>query len=588
MRTKGKRACVFLLALVSAVFMIVTACATGPARARAGVYQADIVVIGAGGAGMAAALMAHEAGASVVVLEQLPFAGGNTLLAIGGFSAYGTRYQEQGTDSVELMMLDVMQIGQNDEALVRVMSEKSGSAADWISDLGADLTSVVRAAGASTARLHRPSDGSAIGTSVAMALNNAVGAAGIPVMLNTRGDRILVDTNGVITGVVASREGREITITTSAVVIATGSFGANLEMVYQHNPQLRGFGASLHPGSLGGGLTMAEAIGAEIFDLNFMSTGPTTDPATGMLITMGARTEGAILINRQGYRFVNETAPGMLVSLAIVDQTGGLPFLVFDDHVRQTLAVIESYITAGFVVEAASIRELAQAIGVDPAVMEETIRRYNAFVDAGVDADFARAEPTMVRVDGPRFYAFATAPGIIGNTGGIRINASSEVLRANGTVIPGLFAAGEVTGGVQGRVQSGFSLAKIFSFGRLAGEKAAVFVRNNAGFTPCTIPDQRPVFDARPQVRGSFTNGVFYGAAGSFGGPLNVRVTVTGGNIVSIDILSHHDTPGFFDAARDIVTTSIIRYQNIGGADTVTGASVSRMAIMAAVMDAMN
>ena len=550
-----------------------------------GDFSADIVIVGAGGAGMAAAMQAYQDGArSIVVLEQMPMTGGNTLLATGGMNAAETRYQEGG-DSIELMIEDTMRGGGNlnDEELVRIMAEQSADAVHWLNDyFNAGLTRVGRAGGASEPRTHQPAAGTAVGPSVITALNYALYNANIPVMLNTLVTEILINEDGAIGGVVAQRDGGTIVVEATALVLATGGFGANPEKLVRWDPALQGFGTTNHVGASGSGIEIAEAIGANLIDMAEIQTHPTVHPETSIMYTEAMRGEGAILVNLEGVRYVNELDTRDVVSDATLAQTGNVGLLLFDTRIRESLAVIETYIASDIIVMGDSIADLAAQLDIDPAVLEETIANYNAIVDAGEDTEHGRTA-SMHRLDGPRFYAGVTAPAVHHTMGGVEINAYTEVIGTDGSPIVGLFAAGEVVGGIHGNNRlGGNAVADIIVFGRIAGSSAAEFVRATTGFTEPTIVIEQAAVVVPEGVQGDFSDGVFEGTARGYNGDISVRVSVEGGNIVSIYMFDHQETPVIYEAAERGVTTSIITTQSLDVA-TVTGATITSEAIIEAV-----
>lgn len=288
--------------------------------------QADIVVIGAGGAGMTAAIQAVQDGATdVVLLEKVTSQVVITTRSTGGLNACGTKYQEaEGIeDSVDLFVEDTMKGGKelNDKALVTEMAENSAAAVDWVNEIGGDLSVVGMFGGASVKRIHRPSDTSAVGPMLVNALNNKVAELNIPVLLQTKAEKILVDENGAVSGVTATdKDGNEFTIDCTAVVLATGGFGANAKMVEEYNPKLAGFGTTNHAGATGDGIEMAKELGVQFVDMDQIQTHPTVNPDTQTMYTEGVRGNGAILVNKEGKRFVNELETRDVVSAAILEQ----------------------------------------------------------------------------------------------------------------------------------------------------------------------------------------------------------------------------------------------------------------------------
>lgn len=446
--------------------------------------NADIVVIGAGGAGLSAAVQATEDGANVIVLEKMPMVGGNTLRATGGLNACNTDVQkEKGIeDSVDLFVKDTIKGGhdKNDPELVKTLAENSADVVKWLSDLGADLSDLGRTGGASVPRAHRPEGGAAVGPNLVKALDNAAKEKNIDVRLETEAKEILKDDDGNIIGVKAiDKDGKEYTIDTKAVIIATGGFGANHEMVEEYKPELKGFATTNHAGATGDGIKMAEKVGADFVDLDQIQIHPTVIPNEGTLITEGVRGDGAILVNHDGKRFINELETRDVVSKAILDQEGeNTAFLIFNDKVRSTLKAVESYFEQDLVFEGETIEDLAKEIDIDAENLKSTLDTYNEYVAGGEDKDFGR--PVEVSLSEGNYYAIEITPAIHHTMGGIKINTNAEVLDKDGQVIKGLYAAGEVTGGVHGANRlGGNAVADITVFGKIAGNNAAKFVKDS-------------------------------------------------------------------------------------------------------------
>lgn len=554
--------------------------------------QADIVVIGAGGAGMTAAIQAAQDGVNnVVVLEKMPITGGNTTRATGGLNAAYTKYQKADgiEDSIELFIEDTMKGGKNlnDPALVQVLTEESADAVDWVNEIGGDLSVVGMFGGASVKRIHRPSDTSAVGPMLVTTLNEELEALGIPVFLQTKAEHILVDENGAVYGVEATdRNGNTMGIKCKAVILATGGFGANSELVVKYQPGLAGFCTTNHSGATGDGIVMAEELGAGLTDIEQIQTHPTVNPETTDMYTEGVRGNGAILVNMEGKRFVNELETRDVVSAAILEQTGGQCYMIFDQAVRESLSAIEKYIAQGIVTEASTPEELGAAIGIDGTALAETLLQYGELQAAGSDTEFGR-EDMAQPLNQPKYYAALCAPAVHHTMGGVKINPATEVLKSDGTAIPGLFAAGEVVGGVHGANRlGGNAVTDIVVFGRVAGSAAGTYVKENGGITERTITvpeiEELPV----PEVQGTFQDGTYTGTGKGNNGDITVEVVVEGGNIISIELKEHQETPGIYEAAKKGVTGNIIRKQTTE-VDGVSGATNSANGIKEAVEEAL-
>ena len=488
--------------------------------------EADVVVVGAGGAGMTAAITAAGEGKSVVILESQSMVGGNSVRATGGMNAGKTVYQDENEfgesagvektlktaaekyadnetitalaktvseqwaayqanptgyfDSVELMELDTMIGGKgiNDPALVETLCENSADAIDWLDENGITLHSVSSFGGASVKRIHRPVNAEgktvSVGSYMIPLLQENCEKAGVKMMLDTTATEILTDANGAAVGVKATgASGETVTVNAKAVVLASGGFGANLDMVVKYKPELKGFMTTNAAGIQGQGIEMAEAIGAATVDMDQIQIHPTVEANTAALITEGLRGDGAVLINAEGKRFIDEVGTRDVVSAAEIAQTGSYSWLVVDQAMVDASSVIQGYIKKGYTVTGETYEELGKAMGVDAAAFAETMDKWNGYVEAKNDPDFGRTSFANPLNTAP-YYAVKVTAGVHHTMGGLKINANTEVLNEKGEVIPGLFAAGEVTGGVHGANRLGGNAVADFTvFGRIAGAAAS-------------------------------------------------------------------------------------------------------------------
>ncbi len=492
----------------------------------------DVVVVGAGGAGMIAAITAADAGKSVVILESTGMSGGNSVRSTGGMNAGKTVFQDEnefgesagveaklaaaeafsGTnadqvkelaatvreqwdayqanpegyfDSVELFELDTMigGSGLNDLELVRTLAENSADAIDWLDEHGATLHNVSSFGGASVKRIHRPVNDEgkvvSVGAYVIPILEKNVNERGIEIIFSTTAKEIIVK-DGVAAGVRAEGEaGNSVVINAKSVVIATGGFGANNDKVKALKPELDGYITTNAPGILGQGIDMAEAVGAATVDMEQIQLHPTVhvaDDGSANLITEGLRGDGAILVNAEGKRFYDEVSTRDKVSDAENHQTGGYAWLIVDQKMYDASAVIQGYVSKGWTVTGDSPEALAKEMGVDEAALAETISTWNGYVAAKNDPDFNRTSFAQPLED--TLYALTVQPGIHHTMGGLKINSAAEVIDTDGNVIPGLFAAGEVTGGVHGSNRLGGNAVADFTvFGLIAGESAAAYAK---------------------------------------------------------------------------------------------------------------
>ncbi len=444
--------------------------------------KTDIVIIGAGATGLTAAITAHDKGAKVILLEKMPITGGNSQLAAGGMNAAETRFQkEKGIkDSVELMYQDTMKGGKNinDPELVGILAKNSASAVDWLTSLGADLSDVGRLGGASVARAHRPSGGAAVGAHITQVLKRNAEARKIDVRVNSRVVKILEDKKGRVVGVlVEGKHSKLYKISAKAVIIATGGFSANPARVAYYQPSFKGMTSSNQPGATGDGMDLGSGAGGYLIDMKEIQIHPTVAAGSRILITEAVRGNGAILVNREGKRFVNEITTRDAASAAILNQTGKTAFLVFDEGIRKSLRQIEGYFHLNLVITGDTIADLAAKTKISASELETTITMYNKAVDDKNDAAFKRPDmPMALRT--PGYYAIEVMPGVHYTMGGLKVNAAAQVMAKDGKPISGLYAAGEGTGGVHGANRlGGNSISQTIVFGRIVGENAAQFVK---------------------------------------------------------------------------------------------------------------
>ena len=438
----------------------------------------DIVVVGAGGAGLSAAVQAASMGANVIVLEKQGIIGGNTNYATGGLNAAETSVQQKLgiIDSKKSHFDDTMSGGHflNDSSLVATLVNKAAEAVDWLISLGADMSNVGQLAGSSQKRTHRPDGGAAIGPHLMSVLNKAIQAENISI--RTRNTvTALTEQDGKVTGVKVSTSKGNYSIQAKSVILATGGFGANLSLVGQYRPELKEFPTSNHHGATGDAFQWVSPLQVPLVHMDQIQVHPTGEAGSHLLITEAVRGNGAILVNRNGVRFANEMWTRDKLSDAILQQTGKKAFLVFDQSVRESLAAIENYAQQGLLTSADTPAELAETLQLPVFAFVETMEKYSLYQTTGEDKDFQRKAEEMPRplTEAP-YYAIEVEPVIHHTMGGIKINARAEVVNQNGKAIPGLYAAGEVTGGVHGGNRlGGNAVADIIVFGQIAGTFAA-------------------------------------------------------------------------------------------------------------------
>ncbi|WP_340006713.1 flavocytochrome c [Paenibacillus sp. FSL K6-0276] len=442
----------------------------------------DIIIVGAGGAGMTAALEAKENGMNPVIFEKMPIAGGNTLKSSSGMNASETKFQkDQGIqDSNDLFYEETLKGGHgtNDKNTLRFFVDNSASAIDWLDSKGIRLNNITITGGMKEKRTHRPEDGSAVGQYLVSGLVKNVQEQEIPIFVNANVKEIM-EKGGEVDGVkVIFNEKDEKNIAADAVIITTGGFGANMDMIAKFRPDLKGYVTTNQEGSTGDGIKVIEQLGGTTVDMDQIQVHPTVQQEKSYLIGEAVRGEGAILVSSDGKRFTNELDTRDNVTAAINKLPEKSAYLVFDSGVKSRAKAILQYEKMGFVIQGDSIEALAKEMGVPADQLKTTLDTWNSAVKNKKDAEFDRTTAMENDLSSAPYYAIKIGPGIHYTMGGVKINSNTEVLNKSGKPIPGLFAAGEVTGGLHGQNRiGGNSVAEIIIFGYQAGIKSAEFVK---------------------------------------------------------------------------------------------------------------
>ncbi len=453
----------------------------------------DVLVAGAGGAGLVAALEAADAGARVTVFEkQARLLESSTALSVGRFSFAGTDIQAAHgvDDSGERLYGDIMDVGlhRNDPALVQAYVEHQLATYQRLVGLGVRWGETVAAeAGMSVPRGHLTDP-----VELVRILRGAVERQGTPVVLGTPVSALVRNAEGRVTGaLVRERDGRVCRVRARrAVVLASGGFARDAQRLADIDPLLAHVVATSGPGHTGDGLRMATALGAQLRDMEHVKPsfelyrhGSTSEDIVLLFL------KGGVIVNTAGQRFVNESISYKDIGMACLAQPERMAWQIVDSRIfgaaqeegrrsgrKSPLTIDES--KRRMFVRADSIGALARATGMPEDALVATIDRYNAFVDAGHDADFGRsalagAYGRPVRIDAGPFYACPTVGHMLSTYAGVWVRADMAVRTAVG-VVAGLYAAGEVVGGFHGEsYTSGTALGKALIFGRIAGASAA-------------------------------------------------------------------------------------------------------------------
>ena len=451
--------------------------------------EVDVVVIGAGGAGLAAAVSAHENGATVLVLEKMPKPGGNTIISGAAYNCVdpGRQIPAGIEDSVELHYQQTYEGGDKvgNPELIKILVENAYPTLEWLEGLGMEFTDYVfTVLGGLWPRAHRPV--MPLGTGYITTYMNYIenNSSEMEVMVNTEATHIIME-NGKAVGVRAEGpEGPVIAKANKGVVIATGGFSKNTEMLNQYNktwPDLTNTLSTNHPGATGDGIRMAVEVGANLVGMEHIQLLPLGDPDTGSLAgNIEQAVENRIFVNKEGKRFVDEGARRDVMTKALFEQEDAFLWIILDSHNYPTgdtknnfNETIDELVAAGRAYKADTLEDLAAQIGVNADNLVAAVEDFNKHVESGEPDEFGRTLYQW-KMDTPPYYAGARKPTVHHTMGGIEINTEAQVVDTSGNVIPGLYAAGEVTGGIHGTNRlGGNALADINTFGRIAGRNAA-------------------------------------------------------------------------------------------------------------------
>ncbi|MBQ7535425.1 MAG: flavocytochrome c [Stomatobaculum sp.] len=457
---------------------------------------ADVIVVGGGGAGLAAAVSAEQHDARVLVLEKLDILGGSTNVSEGALNAVDPKRQKpQGIeDSVEKFIDQTWHGGheKGDMELIRYLCGNSMESIKWLEDLGAVFKDTVSTAtGALFPRSHYPATPS--GNSYVRVFEDYVSShEDLTVRTGVEVHSLTVE-KGRITGVSGvKKDGGTVTASAPCVILATGGFGANKEMLKKYNTgvwahvDLTALGCTnMVNCATGAGIEMAAAIGADVTGMSDIQVHPCGTPGTGLMENIRTSGRNRIFVNKEGSRFVNEGAARDVLAQAVLDQEDQTFWIVVNtvrypsrDWVDENGSTIADMVSQGKVFEGRTLEELAEKTGMKAENLTASVSGYNAVVRGEKEDDFGfRADnPADVEMTEGPWYACRKVPTVHHTMGGLKINTDTEVLDTSGSPIPGLYAAGEVTGGIHGSNRlGGNAIADIMTFGKKAGEMAASY-----------------------------------------------------------------------------------------------------------------
>lgn len=439
----------------------------------------DVVVVGAGAAGLAAAIEAAETGASVALLEKMPMVGGSTVLS-GGI-VYSTGSQAQKDAGIEDSVEDLVNYwseraeGKNDKEFLTFVAEKSGATMDWLVDIGVEFTDM-HVSG--TSPVLRAQSTTSHGAGLINPIKAYAESKNVDIFLQMAASELISNDEGAIVGVKAvDKEDNVVLFNTNSVVLATGGFDRNPDLVKEYASIAEGQDTFVGMGNTGDGLVMAKELGADVVSnggvIGFRKVVGEPAYTTDICMLMWSP---YLYVNMQGERFVNETTDYPLFYEELVKQEDQVSFLIFDASTY--VETLDLAVEKGSAYVADSLEELAEKSGIDAEGLIATVENYNEMIANSEDTEYGKALTGHSPIETPKYYALKIVPATLGTMSGIKIDLDTQVIDTDGNVIPGLYAAGEVANGSffnKVYPASGTSIQMGLTFGRVAGENAAVY-----------------------------------------------------------------------------------------------------------------
>lgn len=448
------------------------------AAAKDETLDADVVIVGAGAAGMSAALEASNAGAKVIILEKQGIPGGATTLSGGKLLAAGTEFQEAAGfegDTPEALYDYLKGVGGDliDDEKLHEFTDNALGDFNWLIDNGVVVKDVEPIHSSITPwRVHNTLEKAGMtngnGGLITVPLAKAVQATTAEIKYNVSANELLTNENGDVVGVVGVKpDGSKVTVNAKSVIIATGGYAQNKEMISRY-PSAEGYVTSVPRGNVGDGLTMSEAVGAQIFNA----------PSTQIVFTsftsgVGINEESGLIVNDKGERVVDEFTYQYHVAEALVNSDSKIGWYIASAN--DPAPTVQYAMTLDSTLKAESAEELAALMGVDPTAFASAVARYNELCAAGNDEDFGKPADKMIALEGT-LYAIEMKPAVTVTYGGLVTDLEAQVLDTNNTPIKGLYAAGEVAfTGLFGTEYPccGMAIGSAVRFGRIAGINAA-------------------------------------------------------------------------------------------------------------------
>ncbi len=473
---------------------VAQSCWAGSAVAQNDFTDFDWIIVGGGVAGLTAACIASELGFKrIVLLESEPVLGGSSIVSGGLWAVAGTQLQQTlGIyDDSQAFEKDILRVGHyaNRLELVEAFIRYNKIQYDWVREvLGVAPKGIVTGAGVRRAHAFDAQ-------SIVFALYRRAVASGVTILTSTRAMNLTVNSTGSVSGCIATRTGKEISLSSkNGVLLATGGFSRNRELLMRFSPRMRFVKTIAAQGCRGDGLLMGQRLGAGLADMQFLeaSYAFVRNPSTVADMTL-LPYYGAIVVNSGSKRFIDEALPYKQIAQAVLDQEGGASWIVFDDNICQVAQkqAFEAHLwkmlrdnrVPTYVCRENTLEKVAISAGLDPVELVKTVDAYNQTIQSqhlprGLTSV---GDGTLPMIDKPPFYVMPASVALLGTYCGLAINQNANVVTEDGTIIEGLYAAGEVTGGFHGAsFIMGTAFGKAMTFGRIAAMTVAQKAKEGA------------------------------------------------------------------------------------------------------------
>ena len=442
-------------------------------------YDVDVVVVGGGVAGLSAAIEASQGGADVLILEKQGIVGGATTRSGGKLMANGTEYQKEANmeDSNEEMFAYLKKVGGDliDDSKVKNFVDNSLETFNWMEDLGVEVQDVEPIHSSLTPwRVHNTKGGGGMtdghGGQIIVPMLNKYNEVDGDILYNVTANELITNSDKEIVGVKGvNKDGSLVTVNAKSVILATGGYASNREMMAKYEDFTTGYSTQVPAGNIGDGITMAETVGGQIYENPSAQT-----VYVSYTSGVGINEEAGLIVSEDGKRFVNEYTYQYHVGDAMYKEKSSLGYYIATSN--DPTPTVQYAMTLDTTTSASSIEELASLINIDPATLKSTVDRYNELCAKGVDEDFGKQNDKMYPIEGEKYFAIKLNPAVTVTFSGIVTDLESRVLDASNAPIKGLYAAGETAfPGLFGTEYPGCGVAISAGsfYGRVAGQNAA-------------------------------------------------------------------------------------------------------------------